>query len=110
MVSDLDLSKYDLLTAKDVLFAYISAKARSWGMDPNIECALWSPTKSASRGCDRLWHVVWEAGPHSWGINLSLGGQTFRPEDERWDMGAPEVVMGRPDGWYLQPHWSYDVG
>jgi hypothetical protein len=109
-VPDLDLSKYDLLTAKEVLFAYITAKARAWGMNPEIECALWAPGKAAAMGYSRLWHIVWDAGPNAWGINLSLGGQTFRPEGEPWDMDAPEVVMGRPDGWYLQPHYSCDVG
>jgi len=29
----LDLSKYDLLEAKDKLFAYVCGKAEAWGMD-----------------------------------------------------------------------------
>lgn len=31
----LDLSKYDLLSAKDKLFSYVCEKAKSWGLDPN---------------------------------------------------------------------------
>ena len=42
----LDLSKYDLLEAKDKLFAYVCVKAESWGMDPRIECFLLSPGQS----------------------------------------------------------------
>jgi HJR/Mrr/RecB family endonuclease len=106
----LDLSEYDLLTAKDKLFEFVCAKAASWGMDPSVECLLLSPSQSTELGYGRFWHVVWEAGPYEWGIRLSMDGVTFEPMDGSWDTSSPEVVMGNPDDWYLEPYHSFDVG
>ena len=109
-IPKLDLSKYDLLTAKDELFAYVSAKATSWGMDPSTECALLSPGESAELGYGRQWRVMWESGPYEWGVHLSLGGVTFQPLDGPWDASTPEVIMGDPSDWYLEPYHGFDVG
>jgi hypothetical protein len=93
----LDLSECDLLEAKDKLFAYVCAKATSWGMDPNIECRLLSPSQSHELGYGRLWRVMWEAGPHDWGVELSIeGAVTFVPLDGPWDRSTPEIVVGDP--------------
>jgi hypothetical protein len=109
-VPKLDLSKYDLLAAKDKLFAYICQKAKSWGMDPNVECALLSPKQSDDLGYGRQWRVMWESGSYNWGIDLSGGGVTFVKYDGPWDQSQPEIIMGAPDDWYLQPYYSFDVG
>ena len=98
----LDLSKYDLLEAKDKLFAYVSDKAESWGMDPRIECFLLSPSQSHDLGYGHCWRVMWEAGPYNWGIELSGGSVTFVAEDGPWDPSKPEVVVGNPSDWYLE--------
>jgi len=45
-----DLSKYDLLTACDILYKEVRAQARAWGMDPDIECALFSAAQSKEMG------------------------------------------------------------
>src|SRR5258708_38211237 len=100
-VPKLDLSRYDLLAAKDALFAYVCSTAKAWGMDPNIECHLFSPQQAyeleSSRG--RRWYVMWEAGPHGWGEDLSLGGVTFVPFDGPYDVATPDIILGEPYGW-----------
>lgn len=106
----LDLSKYDLFEAKNKLFAYVCDKAESWGMDPRIECFLLSPSQSHDLGYGHCWRVMWEAGPYNWGIELSGGSVTFVAEDGPWDPSKPEVVVGNPSDWYLEPHYSFDVG
>jgi hypothetical protein len=106
----LDLSKYDLLSAKDKLFSYICEKAKSWGMDPNVECALLSPKQSDDLGYRRQWRVMWESGSYNWGVDLSFGGVTFVKYDGPWDQSQPEIIMGDPDDWYLEPYHSFDVG
>jgi len=106
----LDLSKYDLLSAKEKLFSFVCEKAKSWGQDPNVECVLLSPKQSHDIGLDRLWRVMWESGSYNWGINLSCGGVTFVQYDGNWDASEPEIIIGEPEGWYLVPHYSFDVG
>jgi hypothetical protein len=102
----LDLSKYDLLSAKDKLFSYVCEKAKSWGLDPNVECLLLSPKQSD----DRVWRVMWESGSYAWGIDLSCGSVTFIKDDGYWDRSEPEIVLGNPEDWYLAPYYSFDVG
>lgn len=106
----LDLSKFDLLTAKDKLFEYVCMTAKSWGMDPSIECSLLSPKKSAKLGYGPYWYVMWEAGPYQWGTNLALDGVTFKQMDGPFDRKTPELVMGNPSDWYLESYYSFDVG
>jgi hypothetical protein len=36
--------------------------------------------------------------------------QHGRREDGPWDPSKPEVVLGDPSDWYLEPHYSFDVG
>ena len=106
----LDLSKYDLLSAKDKLFSYVCEKAKSWGLDPNIECVLLSPKQSDDLGYDRVWRVMWESGSYAWGIDLSCGSVTFIKHDGYWDRSEPEIVIGNPEDWYLESYYSFDVG
>lgn len=106
----LDLSKYDLLSAKEKLFSFVCEKAKSWGYDPNVECVLLSPKQSHDIGLDRLWRVMWESGSYNWGFYLSCGGVTFVKYDGNWDTSEPEIILGEPDGWYLEPHYTFDVG
>lgn len=107
---NLDLSKYDLLAAKDKLFEYVRRTAKSWGQDPNIECSLLSPQQSEELGYGHFWHVMWESGPYEWGVHLSLGGVTFVQYDGPFDRDKPEIIMGDPEDWYLEPYYSFDVG
>lgn len=53
---------------------------------------------------------MWEAGPYEWGSYLSLGGITFKQFDGPWDADAPDLVMGNPSNWYLEPYFNFDVG
>lgn len=107
---ELDLSQYDLLAAKDMLFEFVCATAKSWGMDPNIECSLLTPKQSNDLGYGRQWRVMWEAGPYNWGVDLSLGGVTFVKLDGPYDRSRAEIVMGDPEDWHLEPYYSFDVG
>jgi hypothetical protein len=106
----LDLSQYDMLTAKDKLFEFVCRTAKKWGQDSNIECSLLTPDQSHELDFGRFWHVMWEAGPYEWGVNLSLDGVTFVEFDGEFDRDRPEIIMGAPEDWYLQPYYSFDVG
>lgn len=106
----LDLSKYDLLSAKDMLFDYVCEKAKSWGYDPNVECALFSPKQSQDLGLDPVWRVMWESGSYDWGVYLSLGDVTFVKYDGDWNMAESEIFLGQPESWYLETHYGFDVG
>ncbi len=107
---ELDLSRYDLITASEKLYEYVCAKARDWGQDPNVECAYITPGQPAAKDLGALYRVMWEAGPYNWGMDLSLDGVTFMKMDAPFDRMQPAVVMGEPKDWYLQPHFGCDVG
>jgi hypothetical protein len=53
---------------------------------------------------------MWESGSYDWGIDLSSGGVTFVKYDGDWNTSEPEIIFGKPDGWYLEPHYGFDVG
>ena len=43
-----------------------------YGQDPNYEVQIYSPEESQKRGYTSGWHLVWECGPHSWGVSQSM--------------------------------------
>lgn len=47
--------------------------ATAWGMKPDIEVSLRSPVASKAHGGQRNWHVSFEAGPHDWAVEASMG-------------------------------------
>ena len=98
-----------MLTARDKLFAYVRNKAAYWGMDPDLECVLQTPERAAKTGAEHFWRVMWESGPHNWGVDLSMDGVTFVQYDGAFDRSDPEVVMGNPEDWRLSPYYSFDV-
>lgn len=106
----LDLSKYDLITASEKLFAAVCEQADNWGFDPGVECALLTAEQSRALGLGAIRRVVWESGPHYWGVYLSQGGVTFAAYDGPWDMEHPEIITGERSDWYLEPYYGFDVG
>ena len=53
---------------------------------------------------------MWESGPYEWGPYLSTGGVTFKQFDASWEEDKPEIVVGNPSNWYLEPYFNFDVG
>ena len=68
-------------------------------------------TQSVSR--PRVWTLL---ARNVGGRSVQLGDRTLRgsvtfvAEDGPWDPSKPEVVVGNPSDWYLEPHYSFDVG
>jgi hypothetical protein len=54
------------------LYAAVRERAEAEGQRPDIECAIVAPGESAYDGNGDRWLVMWEAGPESWGVNVSL--------------------------------------
>jgi len=106
----LDLSQFDLITASEKLYQYVRDTARSWGQDPDKECIYLTPRHPLALERGPFYRVMWEAGPYEWGSYLSLGGVTFKQFDGSWDSDDPELVIGNPSNWYLEPYFNFDVG
>lgn len=61
-------------------------------------------------GGGEFWRVMWEGGPHEWGVAVSLGGRVDESSHGfRYDRG-PEILGLKNRSWYLEPNYSFDVG
>lgn len=54
------------------LYAAVRERAEAEGQKPDIECGLIAPGEPAYDGGGDRWLVMWEAGPDSWGIEVSM--------------------------------------
>lgn len=54
------------------LYAAVRERAEAEGQNPDIECGIVAPGEEAYDGAGDRWLVMWEAGPESWGVNVSL--------------------------------------
>ena len=60
--------------------------------DPDRYVMLLSPKESQERGFGHGWRVMWEDGPHEWGVDASMD------------------IYNQKDGWFTEPYYSFDVG
>ncbi len=102
----LDLSTYKTPAgAAKALYKYLREICEGWGYNADIEMNLLTPAESEALGLGKCWRVMWESGPYEWGVYLSGGGdflnETYRNESP---------VTYENDNWYLEPHYSFDVG
>ena len=86
--------------AATALHRVLQSVCRQHGMDPDIELSLMDPDRSEQCGYGRVWRVMWESGPHDWGVVLSCGGDTA-------PLLGVEIIMG---GWHMEPYYGFDVG
>ena len=85
--------------AAKALYREICKAAKDMGQNPEIEVRLMRPADSRAAGRGMVWRVMWEAGPHEWGIKASFGD--FTVIAAKWDQKTE---------WYMEPHYSFDVG
>ena len=68
---------------------------RKWceqvGLNPDIECNIWTPEKREKHGSNygKHWAVSLEAGPFEWAVHASM-------------------VIDNPH-WYVEPYYSFDL-
>lgn len=64
------------------------------GLDPNWEVVLYNPEESKDRGHTSGWHLIWESGPHQWGVSQSMA----------------TVTSGMIPPWgFCETQWGFDL-
>tara|TARA_R110000803_G_scaffold44899_3_gene94831 strand:+ start:2264 stop:2686 length:423 start_codon:yes stop_codon:yes gene_type:complete len=94
---DFTTKKIDMLTAAKMLKDAIDKNCKEMGMDPKWETNMATADKYG-QGSDEVICVNFEAGPHDWGVNYSLGSN---PESYK--------MHGNIQDWYLECYYGFDV-
>ena len=91
--------KVDMLTAARSFKAAIDKNCKAMGMDPDWETniSLYKDYNSDSNS-DKIIVVSFEAGPHDWGVEYSLGS---KPHSYK--------MHGNIQDWYLECYHGFDV-
>ena len=96
---DFVTQKVDMLTAARSFKTAIDKNCKAMGMDPDWETniSLYKDYNSDSNS-DKIIVVSFEAGPHDWGVEYSLG---CKPSSYK--------MHGNIQDWYLECYYGFDV-
>jgi len=96
---DFVTQKVNMLTAARSFKAAIDKNCKAMGMDPDWETniSLYKDYNSDSNS-DKIIVVSFEAGPHDWGVEYSLG---CKPSSYK--------MHGNIQDWYLECYYGFDV-
>ena len=96
---DFVTNKVDMLTAARSFKAAIDKNCKAMGMDPDWETniSLYKDYNGDSNS-DKIIVVSFEAGPHDWGVEYSLG---CKPSSYK--------MHGNIQDWYLECYYGFDV-
>ena len=96
---DFVTQKVNMLTAARSFKAAIDKNCKAMGMDPDWETniSLYKDYNSDSNS-DKIIVVSFEAGPHDWGVEYSLGS---KPHSYK--------MHGNIQDWYLECYHGFDV-